>query len=579
MINKLTDLDDCLEFSERDLKLLEDFVDKNIQFSDEREHIPLFERDGSRASFIRNYKGVCQDPEISLSLAKFFIHKFKKEIKEGGLVLVATPTPGVSIAAQLSSIIYFTLGIKVPLFLVRERRKKYGTSPLVDGDLKIFNKNKHLIVLVDDVINSGASVKKTLFTFLHEQGLDEGEVQFAGFCLFSYSKNLNFRIESPVNKQDRSVVFSEFHAKKRNPHAGFKKIEKKNVLWSFKSQTTNTWGVPKGRPILQENLGQILINSDQKGVICLDINNGIEKWNVKTTSASKGVVSSPCALDNNYIVYGDYGGNLNFVNFRSGKLEASQNVCDWIGSSPCMSSQDSLWIGLEYNSSQKPGSIANFILEAELDESYNLNFSFKKKSEIFLTKYQHSSPSFWKEGEAIITGTNSGYIISIDCETGKELWRTKIGSAMKSSPTIDSEIFIIGAFDGNIYIGENESGKILHQITTKDIVYSKPLIENKICYFGSADGNFFTFSISDPKNIKILNSFFSGGKIHCEPTMNKEKIYFGNNNGILCEIDKNGKPENFFYIGERLVNRIAIDKEDNFYVLNNLNEMLKLKIK
>lgn len=61
----------------------------------------------------------------------------------------------------------------------------------------------------------------------------------------------------------------------------------------------------------------------------------------------------------------------------------------------------------------------------------------------------------------IVLTTDSGYVVTLDSTTGKEIWSVKIGRTNRSSPTIEGDtVYLSGGEDGKIYALELKSGSI-----------------------------------------------------------------------------------------------------------------------
>ncbi len=54
-------------------------------------------------------------------------------------------------------------------------------------------------------------------------------------------------------------------------------------------------------------------------------------------------------------------------------------------------------------------------------------------------------------GNTLYVGKEDGYFYALDAETGKTLWRYRIGVPIKSSPVVTGNAVYVGACDGNVY--------------------------------------------------------------------------------------------------------------------------------
>ena len=107
------------------------------------------------------------DPEGANLISKIFLEKIANEIKENGIVGVgcAWSVGGAPLVGAIVSESYKEEGGQLRGFVVREERKTHGTEKIVEGE----SIEGAVIVMVEDVINTGGSVLKAIGR-LEEEG-------------------------------------------------------------------------------------------------------------------------------------------------------------------------------------------------------------------------------------------------------------------------------------------------------------------------------------------------------------------------------------------------------------------------
>jgi len=72
----------------------------------------------------------------------------------------------------------------------------------------------------------------------------------------------------------------------------------------------------------------------------------------------KLIFSSPCLVENKYICFGAYDGNLYLLDKETSKRKWVFMEADWIGSSPCHAKDlDLIFVGMEYGLWKKQGGV------------------------------------------------------------------------------------------------------------------------------------------------------------------------------------------------------------------------------
>ncbi|MCK9151246.1 orotate phosphoribosyltransferase [Methanobacterium alcaliphilum] len=104
---------------------------------------------GKKSDYYVDMKKAITDPEILQSIAEIITDK----ISEDNIDKIAGPALGaVPIATAVS------LNSKKPLLMIRKEKKDYGTSKLIEGDLKAHDN----VIVVEDVATTGNSLLKAI---------------------------------------------------------------------------------------------------------------------------------------------------------------------------------------------------------------------------------------------------------------------------------------------------------------------------------------------------------------------------------------------------------------------------------
>ncbi|XP_053599976.1 beta-alanine-activating enzyme [Plodia interpunctella] len=94
-----------------------------------------------------------------------------------------------------------------------------------------------------------------------------------------------------------------------------------------------------------------------------------------------------------------------------------------------------------------------------------------------------------KHARAVV-GAHDGTIVCFSLEDCKEVWKTCIGSMVKSRPVICHEVVYVAAYDGKIHCFDKMSGKAKAEITIVDQAISADLVlaKNEFILVGSLSG-------------------------------------------------------------------------------------------
>jgi outer membrane protein assembly factor BamB len=135
---------------------------------------------------------------------------------------------------------------------------------------------------------------------------------------------------------------------------------------------------------------------------------------------------------------------------------------------------------------------------------------------------------------------NSGYAYALDADTGKELWKRRIGRLNASSPAYyKHRLYIVNLVPGHIVKLDAKTGKTIWKRDLPGRAESSPVIVNRTVYFGCENGELFAMSTGKGQ---VRWSTPLGGPIKSAPAYSDGKLFVGDYGGYMNAVDaKSGK--------------------------------------
>lgn len=450
-------------------------------------------------------------------------------------------------------------------FYIRKSRKKSGLLKIIEGEV-----GEEEIVLVDDILNSGSSVLKQILI------LESIGKKVSYLCVI-----VRFRNESEYSdiiKRGIKIIslFSlddfDFIPKipENSNQSSNKTLKELKTEWIFSSPHPNfEYVIPKSEPLLVKN--KLYFGSDNGTFWCLDKKDGSVLWQRKILHGanSKRIFSSPAYL-NNTIYFGGYDGNFYALDAETGKVKWVSFDADWVGSSPCVSSNLNLvFVGMEFSFWKKKGGVAAY--DSETGRRVWLTSS---------SEFTHGSPAFSEKYTIVICGSNDGYVYGIQAKKGTILWSYYAGGEVKGACVLspNEEYVAVATFNNCYVIFETRTGKLVSKIDTMEANFSSPAwIDNARVVCPSLDKNIYCFSV---KEGKIIWKYNTSARVFAKPVLIQDKIYIGTNEGALLVIDKNsGDLVSKRYLIERITNGVSVDSvEKTVFIPTQANQIIKVKL-
>jgi uridine monophosphate synthetase len=185
-------------------------------------------KSGLKSSIYINLKNLISHPNLLSGINQYLSSFLTSYTNKPNVRLCGVPYGGIPISSGLSLI------TGIPQILLRKEQKTYGTKKLIEGEYSTGDN----VIIIEDVITSGTSVKETIETLTAEglnvikvisivfRGLPEVEDELIEKYDYSYI----FSIEELVsnNSQNSSISSEEFDNKEI--YETIKYIKKSNIF-------------------------------------------------------------------------------------------------------------------------------------------------------------------------------------------------------------------------------------------------------------------------------------------------------------------------------------------------------------
>ncbi|MET0306331.1 MAG: PQQ-binding-like beta-propeller repeat protein [Solirubrobacterales bacterium] len=126
---------------------------------------------------------------------------------------------------------------------------------------------------------------------------------------------------------------------------------------------------------------------------------------------------------------------------------------------------------------------------------------------------------------------NNGYAIALDADTGKQLWKRRIGRLNASSPAYSKgRLYIVNLVPGHVVKLDARNGRILWKRPLPGRAESSPVVVGRSVYFGCEDGNLYSLST---KNGNVRWATGLGGPVKSAPAYYGGVLYVGDYGGYM----------------------------------------------
>jgi outer membrane protein assembly factor BamB len=143
-------------------------------------------------------------------------------------------------------------------------------------------------------------------------------------------------------------------------------------------------------------------------------------------------------------------------------------------------------------------------------------------------------------GGKLYFANNSGFAIALDADTGKQLWKRRIGRLNASSPTYyKHRLYIVNLVPGHVVKLDARTGRIIWKHSLPGRAESSPVVVGNSLYFGDEDGNLYSLST---RNGHVRWATGLGGPVKAAPAYYGGVLYVGDYGGYMNAVEaKNGK--------------------------------------
>ncbi len=517
------------------------------------------------ANWLMDFRRVCLDPEFLDVYTEIFYQRFKDQypFQVGGMEVAAIPLVAAIVMKMRER------GMPINGFFIRKSRKKTGLLKMVEGKL-----TDDPVVLVDDLINSGSTLDRQL------KVMEEG-----GRKVLSYFVVLRFR-SLPVYQKysDQGIVIeSLFGLDEFSPDFGTKLLnqkessltkEKFSVQWYFKVPGALLEAVvPKSGVVFDDT--KVYFGSDHGIVYALIRSDGSVAWSHQIglgpwgSKRDKQIFSTP-VIHTGRLYFGAFDGNIYCIDAATGKRIWVSFEADWIAGSFAINRRGTcLYVPTVFGGYKKSGGVValNTITGKTL---WRTKFPFPIRS----------TPLLVEKKKLLFVGSERGVLYCLNSDEGGIVWSFSSGGAIKDAPIYDelAQTVIVTSFDGGTYCLDAFSGLLRWKFDIGLANYGAPCLWGDSIFVCSLDKNLYCLHRVTGEKKWI---FPARARIFSSPRIFRGKLYFGNNEARMREIDpETGKETGYFQAVERITNPVIFDeKTGDFFLQTYANELFMLREK
>jgi len=130
---------------------------------------------------------------------------------------------------------------------------------------------------------------------------------------------------------------------------------------------------------------------------------------------------------------------------------------------------------------------------------------------------------------------NNGFAFALDADTGKELWKRRVGRLNASSPAYyKHRLYIVNLEPGHILKLDAKTGKTIWKRDLPGRAESSPVVVDRTVYFGCENGELFAISTGRGG---VRWSTPLGGPIKSAPAYYGGRLYVGDYGGYMNAVD------------------------------------------
>lgn len=135
---------------------------------------------------------------------------------------------------------------------------------------------------------------------------------------------------------------------------------------------------------------------------------------------------------------------------------------------------------------------------------------------------------------------NNGFAVALDADSGRQLWKRRIGRLNASSPTFHkNRLYVVNLEPGHVLKLDARTGKTLWKRDLPGRAESSPVVVGRSVYFGCECGELFSLSTVNG-NVRWTTGL--GGPVKAAPAYSGGTLFVGDYGGYMNAVDaKTGK--------------------------------------
>jgi outer membrane protein assembly factor BamB len=129
--------------------------------------------------------------------------------------------------------------------------------------------------------------------------------------------------------------------------------------------------------------------------------------------------------------------------------------------------------------------------------------------------------------------TAPGFMVAMDADTGRELWRFRAG-VMESSPLVLDGTLYFGTFDDRLYALDASTGRVRWRFQADDDVKGGPAFAKGTIYFGGYDGKVYAVDARTGRlrwDSSSQGGLGGAGNFYATPAVAYGRVFIGNTDG------------------------------------------------
>ena len=234
--------------------------------------------------------------------------------------------------------------------------------------------------------------------------------------------------------------------------------------------------------------GLVVFGAGDGRVYAVDAASGKPRWRATTGGRVRG---SP-AFGNGAAYVGSFDGRVYAFDLATGKQQWHYDT-----EGAALHSEN---YGFDRRSIQSsPAFVAGTVFVGARD---GFVYALDATSGALKWKYDHkiswinSSPAV-ADGVVYDGSSDRQFVQALDAATGRELWRTDLGSIVWSSPAIAGDQLFVCEGAGRLHILDRRSGKELAVFRTASQIFGSPVVDGDLVFFGSTDGGVYALRVAN----------------------------------------------------------------------------------